>query len=192
MPENDGLTRCFGGPADELMMRYHDEEWGVPQHDDRALFEALVLDSFQAGLSWRTILNKREAFRSAFDEFDAERISRYTDEDRQRLLADAGIVRNRQKIDATIGNAQRYLEIRREFGSFDNYLWQFTDHQTLRDPKGVTMETMPTSTSESDAMSKDLRARGFKFVGTTICYAVMQSTGMVNDHIVDCHRAPQG
>ena len=187
---NQEPVRCFGDANDSLMARYHDEEWGVPLHDDRGLFEFLVLDGFQAGLSWRTILHKRENFRLALHNFDAARIALYTDEDQRRLLNDAGIVRNRMKIAATITNARSFLEVQREFGSFDRYLWQFTGHKTLRNPEGVTMSTMPAFTKESDAMSRDLKGRGFRFVGTTICYAVMQSAGMVNDHIDDCFRAP--
>ena len=188
--EIEGVTRCFGGPEDPLMMRYHDEEWGDPIHDDRALFELVSLEAFQAGLSWRTVLHKREAFRDAFDGFDADKVSRYTGVDRERLMADAGIVRNRLKIAATIGNAQAFLKVQAEIGSFDRYIWQFTGQGTLRDP-AVTMDTMPASTAESDAMSSDLKKRGFKFVGSTICYAFMQSAGMVNDHVVGCFRAPE-
>ena len=188
---NDNLVRCFGGRVDSMMLQYHDEEWGVPLHDDRALFELITLEGFQAGLSWRTILHKRDAFRRAFDGFAPEQIARYTESDVQRLLADAGIVRNRLKIAAAIGNAQRFLDVQREFGSFDRYIWQFTGHRTLRNPQGVVHETVPASTPESDAMSSDLRKRGFRFVGTTICYAYMQSAGMVNDHITECFRAPK-
>ena len=187
---DDNRVRCFGGPDDPLMMRYHDEEWGVPVHDDRALFESLALDGFQAGLSWRTILHKRDAFRSAFDDFDPERVAGYTEVDIRRLLADAGIVRNKLKIASSISNAQCLIEVRREFSSFDRYIWRFTGHRTLRDPRGVTFQTMPTFTPESDAMFRDLRNRGFRFVGTTICYAFMQSVGMVNDHVNECWRAP--
>ena len=187
---DDNRVRCFGGPEDPLMMRYHDEEWGVPSHEDQALFEFLALDGFQAGLSWRTILYKRDAFRRAFGDFDPQRVARYTEDDIKRLLTDPGIVRNRLKIAATIDNAQRLLEVQRELGSFDRYIWQFTGHRTLRDPKGVTRGSMPSSTQESDAMSRDLRKRGFRFVGTTICYAFMQSAGMVNDHITGCFREP--
>lgn len=186
---NQEPVRCWGRPDDPLMIRYHDEEWGVPLHDDRGLFEFLVLDGFQAGLSWRTILHKREAFRRAFDGFDASKMVRYTDEDQQRLLNDSGIVRNRLKIAAAITNAQRFLEVQKELGSFDRYIWQFTGHKTLRNPGGVTPSTVPASTKESDAMSRDLKGRGFRFVGTTICYAFMQAAGMVNDHIDDCFRA---
>ena len=183
------MVRCFGGPDDPLMMRYHDEEWGMPLHDDRALFEFLILDGFQAGLSWRTILHKRDNFRRAFHDFDAGKIARYTEEDRQRLLNDPSIVRNRLKIEATINNAQRFLEVQEELGSFDRYIWQFTGYKTLRKPQGVAPSTVPASTKESDAMSRDLKGRGFRFVGTTICYAFMQAAGMVNDHIDDCFRA---
>jgi len=183
-------VRCFGDSNDPRMARYHDEEWGVPLHDDRGLFEFLVLDGFQAGLSWRTILHKRENFRRAFDNFDASKIANYTDEDQKRLLNDAGIVRNRLKIAATIANAQSFLAVQREFGSFDRYIWQFTGHKTLRNAEGITMSTIPASTGESDAMAKDLKRRGFRFVGTTICYAFMQAAGMVNDHIDDCIYAP--
>ena len=181
-------SRCFWTGADPLMIQYHDEEWGDPLHDDKKLFEYLILDAFQAGLSWRTILYKRENFRKALANFDVQKIAGYTDKDKQRLLADAGIVRNRLKIDATINNANRFMEIQQEFGSFDNYIWQFTNYQTLRNPLGVTRETMPTSTRESDAMSIDLKKKGFKFVGTTICYAFMQAIGMVDDHVVGCFK----
>ena len=183
----DPLTRCWGD-GDPLMEAYHDTEWGVPVHDDRTHFEFLLLDNFQAGLSWRTILNKRENFRRAFDNFDPVKITAYTDADRQRLLGDAGIVRNRAKVAAGITNAQAFLQVQAERGSFDHYIWQFTGHKTLRNPDGVTLETMPVSTPESDAMSADLKGRGFKFVGTTICYAYMQSIGMVDDHRVGCFR----
>ena len=186
----DGLIRCFGGPEDPLMMSYHDEQWGVPVHDDLALFELLSLEAFQAGLSWRTILHKRDNFRRAFEGFNPEKVSRYGEPDSKRLLADAGIVRNRLKVAATIRNAQLFLEVRSEHVSFDRYMWQFTGHGTLRNPE-ITIETMPAFTPESDAMSSDLKKRGFKFVGTTICYAFMQSAGMVNDHVVGCFRAPE-
>lgn len=174
-------TRCFGGPENPLMAKYH---------DDRLMFEFLALEGFQAGLSWQTILNKRENFRKAFDNFDIARVAKYTDADKKRLLADAGIVRNRAKIDATINNAQRVLQIQREFGTFDRYIWQFTGHETLRSPGVITFENMPAQTPESEAMSKDLKKRGFRFVGPTICYAHMQAVGMVNDHITECFRAP--
>ncbi len=181
------LTRCWGD-EDPLMAAYHDNVWGVPVHDDRTHFEFLLLDNFQAGLSWRTILNKQENFRRAFDGFDPVKIAAYTDADRQRLLADAGIIRNRAKVKAAITNAQAFLKVQTEHGSFDHYIWQFTGHKTLRNPNGVTLETMPVTTPESDAMSADLKGRGFKFVGSTICYAYMQSIGMVDDHMVGCFR----
>ena len=175
-------------PSDPLMMSYHDTEWGTPVHDDDTLFEHLALDGFQAGLSWATILRKRENFRKAFAGFIIEKVAEFGPDDRERLLADEGIVRNRLKVDATISNAQRCLEVQREFGTLDRYLWQFTGHKTSRQAGGVTYDTMVSSTSESDAMSKDLRKRGFRFVGTTICYAFMQAVGMVNDHVNECFR----
>ena len=187
----DDLPRCSWALGDPLMFRYHDEEWGTPVHDDRTLFEFLVLEGFQAGLSWLTILRKRENFHRAFDQFDIERVATYGPADRQRLLEDAGIVRNRLKVEATINNAQRCLEVREELGSFDRYLWQFTGHGTLRRPGGVTADSLVSSSPESDAMSIALRIRGFKFVGSTICYAFMQAVGMVNDHTDDCFRARQ-
>ena len=187
---NDTLNRCFSGPDDPLKMRYHDQEWGVPEHDDRKLFEFLILQGFQAGLSWQTILHKRENFRKAFDDFDVARIGRYTDVDKERLLRDPGIIRNRLKIEAAISNAQRFLEIQQEYGSFDRYIWQFTGYKTLRRPGLHTFETLPASTVESDTMAKDLKRRGFRFAGTTICYAFMQTVGMVNDHLSNCFRAP--
>ena len=183
--------RCFGGPDDPLMMRYHDEEWGVPVHDDRLMFEFLALEGAQAGLSWRTILNKRENFRKAFDNFDLTQVSAYANDDRKRLLADPGIVRNRAKIDATINNAQRFLAVQKEYGSFDRYIWQFTGYKPLRRPGPITLENMPSQTPESETMSRDLKSRGFRFVGPTICYAHMQAVGMVNDHITGCFRAPE-
>ena len=187
----DDRVRCWGGPEDPLMMRYHDEQWGFPVHDDRQLFESLVLDGFQAGLSWRTILHKRENFRRAFSGFDPEKVSRYGEEETQRLLADAGIVRNRMKIAATILNAAHFIEVQREFGSFDRYLWGFTGGETLRNPEGVVAGAVPASTPESDALSADLKRRGFRFVGTTICYAVMQSVGLVDDHLDTCWRVTE-
>ncbi len=182
--------RCFGGPDDPLMMRYHDEEWGVPVHDDRLLFEFLALEGAQAGLSWQTILRKRENFRKAFDNFDVRKVAAYGEADIERLLADPGIVRNRLKIEAIINNARRVLEIQEGFGSLDNYMWQFTGHKTLRMPGIRSWKDVPAVTPESEAMSKDLKRRGFKFVGPTICYAHMQAVGMVNDHHGGCFRAP--
>jgi DNA-3-methyladenine glycosylase I len=168
------------------MIRYHDEEWGVPVHDDRRLFEFLILEGAQAGLSWETVLRKRERYREVFDGFDAVKIARYDKRKVQELLADPGIIRNRLKIAATISNAQTFLTVQREFGSFDSYLWQFTKHTTQRIKRGP--KDIPAQTAESDAMSKDLKRRGFRFVGSTICYALMQATGMVNDHVISCFR----
>jgi DNA-3-methyladenine glycosylase I len=169
------------------MITYHDTEWGVPVHDDRKHFEFLVLDGFQAGLSWAIVLKKRDGFRKAFRDFDPARVARFTARDVKRLLADAGIVRNRLKIEATITNAHRFLEVQREFGSFDRYIWQFVGGKPLRN-KHRTMGQIPAQTKESDVMSKDLQRRGFRFVGSTICYAYMQAAGMVNDHTTDCFR----
>jgi DNA-3-methyladenine glycosylase I len=170
------------------MEAYHDHEWGVPVHDSRALFEKLLLDSFQAGLSWRTILHKRDNFRRAFHNFDPARLARYTARDRTRLLADAGIVRNRLKIEAAIANAQAFLRLEDELGSFADYLWGFTGGRTLRGRAPRTWAQVPTHSTESDAMSRQLQGRGFRFVGTTICYAFMQAVGMVDDHLVSCFR----
>ena len=185
------ITRCFGGDADPLMLRYHDDEWGVPLHDDNLLYEAIVLDGAQAGLSWRTILHKREAYRLAFQGFDPAVVSAYGEPDRQRLLADAGIVRNRQKIDAAINNARCVLAVQQEYGSLDRFLWQFTGYKTIRRAAYRTYQEIPTTSPESDAMSAELRKRGFKFAGSTICYALMQATGMINDHLEGCFRAPE-
>ena len=169
------------------MIRYHDEEWGVPVHDERVLFEFLILEGAQAGLSWETVLRKRERYREVFDGFDAVKIARYDAKKVRALLADPGIIRNRLKISATISNAKAFLEVQRDFGSFDKYLWQFTGGKTLhRVRRG--MKDLPVSTPESDAMSKDLKKRGFRFVGSTICYSLMQATGMVNDHVRQCFR----
>jgi DNA-3-methyladenine glycosylase I len=169
------------------MLRYHDEEWGVPSHDDRHLFEMLILEGAQAGLSWSTILNKRENYRRAFDGFDFGKVARYGDGDVARLLGDAGIVRNRMKIESAIGNARAVLAARDEFRSFDAYIWRFVGGSPKRNAFGSLRE-LPASTTESDAMSKDLKKRGFRFVGSTICYAFMQAVGMVNDHEVGCFR----
>jgi len=180
-------TRCTWPGSDPLMLAYHDEEWGTPLHDDRLLFEFLILEGAQAGLSWRTILNKRENYRRAFDRFDAKKIARYDARKKKQLLADAGIIRNRLKIDATIDNAKAFLEAQDEFGSFDSYIWRFVEGKPIRNEFRALKE-IPASTKQSDAMSKDLKKRGFRFVGSTICYAFMQATGMVNDHMVDCFR----
>jgi DNA-3-methyladenine glycosylase I len=178
--------RCHWAQSD-LMIRYHDEEWGVPVHDDRRLFEFLILEGAQAGLSWETVLRKRERYREVFDEFDAAKIARYDERKVRALLADPGIIRNRLKIAATISNAQAFLAVQREFGSFDAYLRQFAEKNTKqRVRRGL--KDVPSRTAESDAMSKDLERRGFRFVGSTICYAFMQATGMVNDHIQSCFR----
>ena len=172
------------------MMEYHDKEWGRPVHDDRVLFEFLLLEGAQAGLSWETILNKRENYRRAFDNFDAAKIARYHKRKVRKLLCDPGVVRNRLKISSTISNAQAFLAVQKEFGSFDNYIWQFVGGRPkINNWSGS--QRVPARTSESDAMSKDLKRRGFRFVGTNICYAFMQAVGMVNDHARDCFRYRQ-
>jgi DNA-3-methyladenine glycosylase I len=171
-------------------MAYHDREWGVPLHDDRALFEFLVLEGAQAGLSWTTILKKRPAYRSAFDRFNPRKVARYGDEKIATLLANAGIVRNQLKIRAAVRNAQALLAVQKEFGSFDTYIWQFVGGQPMQN-RWRRIEDLPARTPQSDAMSKDLAKRGFTFVGSTICYAFMQATGMVNDHVVGCFRQKQ-
>jgi DNA-3-methyladenine glycosylase I len=181
------MTRCEWAGRSELEQYYHDNEWGVPIHDDRRLFEFLILEGAQAGLSWSTILKKREGYRKAFDNFDARKISKYSEADVSRLLHDPEIIRNRFKISAAITNARAFLRLQKEAESFDNYIWQFVNGKPIRNSwKKIT--DIPSSTPESDAMSKDLRKKGFKFVGTTICYAFMQAVGMVNDHIVGCFR----
>lgn len=184
------LTRCTWANGTESMAHYHDIEWGVPVHEDRLLFEFLILEGAQAGLSWQTILNKRENYRKAFSNFDAANIARYKEKDVARLLADPGIVRNRLKIAATIQNAQALLRVQKEFGSFDAYIWQFTGGRPI-DHQIQSMNQVPAKSPESDAMSKDLLKRGFKFVGSTICYAFMQAVGMVNDHHLGCFRYKQ-
>jgi DNA-3-methyladenine glycosylase I len=181
------LKRCAWSGTDPLMISYHDIEWGVPTRNDRRLFEYLTLDAMQAGLSWAIILKKRGNFRKALHRFDPKRIARYTDRDLRRLLADPGIVRNRLKLEATILNARRFLDTQEAFGSFHRYIWGFVDGQTIVHRYRFTSQ-IPARTKESDAMSKDLRERGFKFVGSTICYAFMQAAGLVNDHLVDCFR----
>jgi DNA-3-methyladenine glycosylase I len=182
---SDGKIRCAWCGTDPLYIDYHDREWGVPLHDDRRLFEMLCLEGAQAGLSWITILRKREAYRRAFDEFDPELMARYGAAKRRRLMGDAGIVRNRLKIEAFIGNARAYLEIRDRPGAFDTYLWQFTEGKVVR-RRPLERKPIPTSTPASDAMSKDLKRRGFRFVGSTICYAFMQAVGIVDDHQRNC------
>ncbi|MBI5472234.1 MAG: DNA-3-methyladenine glycosylase I [Ignavibacteriae bacterium] len=181
------LTRCSWCGSDPLYVHYHDEEWGVPLHDDRRLFEMLILEGAQAGLSWITILRKRENYRKAFDNFNAKKISLYNKKKVRELMKDEGIVRNRLKIEATISNAIAFLNVQKEFGSFDRYIWQFVNGKPLcSSPK--SLKEIPVSSSESDTMSKDLKKRGFRFVGSTICYAFMQATGMVNDHTTECWR----
>jgi len=184
---SDGRSRCAWVPTgDALYAAYHDEEWGVPLHDDRALFELLTLEGFQAGLSWSTILRKRERFRVAFDGFAIATVAAYGDADVARLLADPGIVRNRLKVAAAIGNARATLAVQAEFGTLDRFLWQFAPPPR---PRPASLADVPASTPASDAMSKALRQRGFRFVGSTICYAFMQASGMVDDHTADCFRA---
>lgn len=179
--------RCAWSGSDPLYIEYHDKEWGIPVHDDRRLFEMLILEGAQAGLSWITILRKRENYRKAFDKFEARRIAAYDRKRVSALLRDEGIVRNRLKVEAAVLNARAFLEVQREFGSFNKYIWQFVDGKPIRN-KRKTLKEIPATTPESDAMSKDLKKRGFKFVGSTICYAFMQATGMVNDHTTDCWR----
>jgi len=176
---------CTWPGDDPLMIRYHDEEWGVPVHDDRKLFEFLVLDAFQAGLSWKTVLHKREAFRKAFAAFDYKKVARFDEARLEELMQDTGIIRNRLKIKGSITNAQMLLKVQKEFGSFAAYVWQFTGGKTLDGKRKETGE-IPATSPESDAMSLDLRSRGFKFVGSTICYAFMQAAGMINDHLTTC------
>jgi DNA-3-methyladenine glycosylase I len=180
-------TRCPWCGTEPLYVAYHDTEWGVPLHDERALFEFLVLEGAHAGLSWATILKKREGYRRAFDNFDAERVARYGEADVARLLADPGIVRNRLKVASAIGNARATLQIREAFGGLDAYFWRFVDGRPIRNA-WTDLGQIPPRTALSDRISRDLQQRGFKFVGSTIVYAHMQATGMVNDHLVDCYR----
>ena len=181
------MKRCEWANRSELEQSYHDNEWGVVIHDDRSLFEFLVLEGAQAGLSWSTILRKREGYRKAFDNFDARKISQYSENDVSRLLANPDIIRNKLKINATITNARAFLQVQEQFGSFDRYIWQFVNGRPIQN-SWEKMTDIPSSTPESAAMSKDLQKRGFKFVGATICYAFMQAVGMVNDHVIDCFR----
>ena len=180
-------TRCGWAGADPLYVAYHDEEWGVPVHDDQTLFEFLILEGAQAGLSWSTILNKRENYRRAFDNFDPKQVAAYDEAKVAELLSDPGIVRNRLKVRSAVGNARAFLAVQEEFGRFDVYVWQFVGGQPKQNG-WQTLAEVPAQTAESEAMSKDLRRRGFNFVGPTICYAFMQAVGMVNDHTVDCFR----
>jgi DNA-3-methyladenine glycosylase I len=181
------MKRCEWAEKNELERAYHDNEWGVPIHDDRGLFEFLVLEGAQAGLSWSTILRKRNGYRKAFDNFDARKISRYSEADVSRLLANPEIIRNTLKINAAVSNARAFLEVQREFGSFDRYIWRFVHGRPIQNSWTKTTD-IPSSSSESEAMGKDLQKRGFKFIGATICYAFMQAVGMVNDHVVGCFR----
>ncbi len=186
----DGKARChWASPDDPVYTVYHDKEWGVPVHDDRRLFEFLILEGAQAGLSWSTILHKRDNYRRAFHRFDPKKVARYTARDVARLMKDAGIVRNRLKINSAISNAQAFLAVQKEFGSFDEYIWSFVGGKPLLN-RWRSRGQVPASTEISDAMSKDLKKRGFRFVGSTICYAFMQATGMVNDHGLHCFRHP--
>lgn len=185
--KTDKKTRCAWCLNDPLYLQYHDEEWGRPVHDDTVLFEFLILESFQAGLSWFIILKKRENFRKAFAGFDANKVARFDQEKVEKLMGDSGIVRNRLKIEAAINNASRFKDVQREFGSFDKYIWSFTGGKTLMN-RPRTLSDLPATSAISDAMSKDMGKRGFKFRGSTICYAFMQAVGIVDDHIVGCWR----
>lgn len=184
---NKTIKRCPWTTDDKLMIKYHDEEWGVPLHNERKLFEFIILDGFQAGLSWRTIINKRKNFRKAFDNFDPKKIAKYDEKKIKDLLNNAGIIRNKLKIYAAVENAKAFLKVQKEFGSFDKYIWQFTGGKTIVNKFG-NLKELPATSKESDLMSTDLKNRGFKFVGSTICYAFMQAAGMVNDHITECFR----
>ncbi|MBX7144783.1 MAG: DNA-3-methyladenine glycosylase I [Oligoflexia bacterium] len=181
-------NRCWWCGTDPLYVEYHDKEWGRPVHDDQKIFEMLILEGFQAGLSWITILRKRANFRKAFANFNPNKVAKFTAKDVQRLLKDAGIIRNRLKIKAAISNAQRFLEVQSEFGSFDKYIWGFVGHRTLRSSPPPQQGKLRATSAESDALSKDLKKRGFKFVGSTVMYAHMQATGMIDDHVQGCFR----
>jgi DNA-3-methyladenine glycosylase I len=181
------IKRCEWCGSDPLYVSYHDKEWGVPVHDDRRLFEMLILEGAQAGLSWSTILKKRQNYRKAFDNFDFRKIAKYDGKKIKKLLNDAGIVRNKLKINAAVQNAKAFLKVRKEFGSFDKYIWQFVNYKQKKN-KFKHLKELPSKTAESDAMSIDLKKRGFTFVGSTICYAFMQAVGLVDDHIVSCYR----
>ena len=187
MKEKKVKSRCEWGTVSQLYIDYHDNEWGVPVHDDRMLFEFLVLEGAQAGLSWETVLKKRENYRKAFSDFDPMKVSRYGDKKIETLLGNKGIIRNRLKIASAINNAKRFLEVQKEFGTFDAYIWQFVNGKPITN-RFKSIQELPATTKESDVMSKDLKKRGFTFVGPTICYAHMQATGMVNDHVVGCFR----
>jgi DNA-3-methyladenine glycosylase I len=187
---NASKHRCPWSTNDPLYIQYHDQEWGVPVHDDRTLFEFLILEGFQAGLSWITILKKRENFKRAFDNFDYQKIANYKESKIASLLQDAGIIRNKLKVNAAVTNARAFIEIQKEFGSFDNYIWQFVENKPIVNT-WKSIREIPAATELSDQISKDLKKRGFKFVGSTIVYSHMQATGMVNDHIVQCFRYRQ-
>ncbi len=180
-------VRCVWVGTNPLMIAYHDKEWGVPLHNDRNLFEFFILDAFQAGLSWSTIINKRKNFEKAFANFDPKKVAKFTARDYTRLMNDAGIIRNKLKIQGSIKNAKAFLQIQKEFGSFDKYIWQFTKGKTIKNSWKISKD-LPAKTIEAELMSKDLKARGFTFCGPTICYAFMQAAGMVNDHLVSCFR----
>ncbi len=182
---SDNRIRCGWANYNSLYIDYHDNEWGTPLHDDTRLFEMLILEGVQAGLSWLTVLKKRENYRQAFNNFDAEKIARYSEKKIQTLLKDEGIIRNQLKIRAAVTNAKAFLKVQNEFGTFDKYIWQFTCNKTIKNHR-KTLKDIPAKTKESDSMSKDLLKRGFKFTGSTICYAFMQATGLVNDHIISC------
>ncbi len=181
------LNRCEWCAGSEIERDYHDNEWGIPLHDDRKLFEFLILEGAQAGLSWVTVLKKREHYRKVFDQFDASKVAEYSDTKIEKLLQDPGIIRNRLKVSSTVSNARCFLEMQAEFGSFDRYIWQFTDGRVIQN-SWQSLSEIPANTTDSAAMCKDLKKRGFRFVGTTICYAFMQATGMVNDHVTGCYR----
>lgn len=187
MAMRQNKNRCDWTGNDDLINEYHDKEWGVPVHDDKNHFEFLILDTFQAGLTWKTILYRREGFRKAFADFDVEKVARFTEKKLEKLMQDTGIIRNRLKIWGSVQNAKSFIQIQKEFGSFDKYIWQFTNNKTIQN-KFKTMKEMPATSKESDAMSKDMKKRGFTFVGSTICYAYMQAAGMVNDHLTTCFR----
>ena len=180
-------NRCEWCGKDELYVKYHDEEWGVPVHDDRVHFEFLILEGAQAGLSWLTVLRKRENYRKAFDNFDVKKVARYTEKRIEKLLQNAGIIRNKLKVRSAVSNAKAFLEVQKEFGTFDKYIWQFVNNKPIIN-KWKKMSDLPATSKESDELSKDLKKRGFKFVGSTIMYAHMQAIGMINDHTVDCFR----
>lgn len=184
---NDLIKRCTWCGNDPLYIKYHDEEWGVPVHDDNKLFEMLILEGAQAGLSWITVLKKRENYRKAFSGFDPVKISKYSEQKIEKLLENPGIIRNRLKVNSTVGNAKAFLKAQKEFGSFDRYIWQFVNGKPIAN-KFKSLNELPSKTEISDVMSKDLKQRGFKFIGSTICYAFMQAVGMVNDHTIDCFR----